>query len=126
MDGTGMPWREARGVGDRGEDLACEHLESLGWEVLERNWRCREGELDVVAVDPTGELVFCEVKTRRSTRCGLPVEAVGHEKAHRLRRLAWAWLAEHGRRQEGFRVDVIGVLLPPGRPVEVQHLKAVA
>ena len=47
--GGGMPWARARAVGDRGEDLACAHLEALGWEVLERNWRCREGELDVVA-----------------------------------------------------------------------------
>lgn len=122
----GMPWREARGVGDRGEDLACAHLQGLGWQVVDRNWRCREGELDVVAVDPQGQLVFCEVKTRRSTRCGAPVEAVGHAKARRLRRLAWAWLATHGRRGDPFRIDVIGVLVPPGAPVELQHLQAVA
>lgn len=122
----GMPWGEARGVGDRGEELVCAHLEGLGWQVLDRNWRCREGELDVVAADPDGQLVFCEVKTRRSTRCGAPVEAVGHAKAQRLRRLAWAWLAEHDRRREPFRIDVIGVLVPPGAPVELQHLRAVA
>ncbi|WP_122261506.1 YraN family protein [Ornithinimicrobium cerasi] len=122
----GMPWREARGVGDRGEDLACAHLVEQGWEVVERNWRCREGELDVVALDPDGQLVFCEVKTRRSARCGAPIEAVGQEKAQRLRRLAWAWLAAHGRRPDRFRIDVIGVLVPPGRPAELQHLRAVA
>jgi putative endonuclease len=122
----GMPWREARGVGDRGEDLACAHLEGLGWQVVDRNWRCREGELDVVALDADGELVFCEVKTRRSTRCGAPVEAVGHAKAQRLRRLAWAWLAANERRGDAFRIDVIGVLAPPGAPVELQHLRAVA
>lgn len=126
MGGGGMPWREARDVGDRGEDLACAHLEGLGWRVLERNWRCGDGELDVVALDAEGRLVFCEVKTRRSTRCGAPVEAVGHAKAQRLRRLAWAWLAEHGRRHEAFRIDVVGVLVPSGGPVQVQHLQAVA
>ena len=121
-----MPWREARGVGDRGEDLACEHLEELGWQVLDRNWRCKEGELDVVALSDDGELVFCEVKTRRSTRCGVPVEAVGHEKARRLRRLAWAWLREHDRRPDRFRIDVIGVLLTAGDPPALHHLRAVA
>ncbi|MFX0537721.1 YraN family protein [Ornithinimicrobium sp. Y1847] len=126
MTGTGMPWREARGVGDRGEDRACDHLVKLGWEVLERNWRCPEGELDVVARDPRGGLVFCEVKTRRSTRFGFPVEAVGVDKARRLRRLAWAWLEAHGQRGASFRIDLIGVLLPRDREAELEHLEAVA
>lgn len=122
--GGGMPWARARAVGDRGEDLACAHLEALGWEVLERNWRCREGELDVVAREQ-GVLVFCEVKTRRSERFGAPVEAVSVDKARRLRRLAWAWLAERGLRGEEFRIDVVGVLCA-GQRAEVQHLQGVA
>lgn len=125
MDGGGMPWAEARAVGDRGEDLVCAHLEGLGWEVVERNWRCREGELDVVARQD-GLLVFCEVKTRRSQRFGAPVEAVSVAKARRLRRLAWAWLAEHGQRGETFRIDVVGVLCQAGRAPQVQHLQGVA
>lgn len=125
MDGGGMPWAEARAVGDRGEDLVCAHLEGLGWEVVERNWRCREGELDVVARQD-GLLVFCEVKTRRSQRFGAPVEAVSVAKARRLRRLAWAWLAEHGQRGETFRIDVVGVLCQGGRAPQVQHLQGVA
>jgi putative endonuclease len=124
--GGGMPWREARAVGDRGEDLACAHLERLGWQVVERNWRCRDGEIDVVARDPGGELVFCEVKTRRSTRLGHPLEAVGHAKARRLRVLAWAWLAAHDHRPASFRIDLIGVLSLPGRTPQVDHLQAVA
>lgn len=126
MAGRGMPWREARAVGDRGEDLACAHLEGLGWQVLERNWRCREGEIDVVARDAGGELVFCEVKTRRSTRLGHPLEAVGPAKARRLRVLAWAWLAAHDERPGRFRIDLVGVLSPPGREPLVEHLRAVA
>lgn len=126
MGGAGMPWREARAVGDRGEDLACAHLERLGWQVVERNWRCRAGEIDVVARDPDGELVFCEVKTRRSTRLGLPVEAVGRDKARRLRVLAWAWLAAHEERPGRFRIDLIGVLSLPGRAPQLEHLQAVA
>lgn len=121
----GMPWAQARAVGDRGEDLACAHLERLGWRVLHRNWRCREGEVDVVALD--GELlVFCEVKTRRSGRFGAPVEAVGPDKARRLRRLAWAWLAEQDRRGEAFRIDLVGVLCLRAEPVRITHLHGVA
>lgn len=121
----GMPWAQARAVGDRGEELACAHLEQLGWEVLARNWRCREGEIDVVAHD--GQLlVFCEVKTRRSERFGAPVEAVTPDKARRLRRLAWAWLAEHGRRGEAFRIDVVGVLCRAGADPRLHHLQGVA
>lgn len=126
MAGTGMPWREARAVGDRGEGIAAEHLEGLGWRVVDRNWRCREGELDIVAEGADGQLLFCEVKTRRSLRCGAPVEAVVPAKARRLRVLAWAWLSAHGRRPPSFRIDVIGVLCPPDGPVQVHHLEAVA
>lgn len=124
--GGGMAWREARAVGDRGEDLACRHLETLGWQVVERNWRCRRGEIDVVARDTGGELVFCEVKTRRSTRLGLPSEAVTHAKARRLRVLAWAWLAAHDERPARFRIDLIGVLSVPGRTPSLEHLRSVA
>lgn len=125
MGEGGMPWARAREVGDRGEDVACAHLQALGWQVIDRNWRCREGELDVVARGD-GMLVFCEVKTRRSERFGSPVEAVSSAKARRLRRLAWAWLAERGRRGENFRIDVVGVLCPPGEAPRVQHLEGVA
>lgn len=125
MDDGGMPWVTARAVGDRGEDLVCAHVEVLGWTVLERNWRCPHGELDVVAHDGR-ELVFCEVKTRRSTRFGEPVEAVGTDKAQRLRRLAWAWLEEHGQRGATFRIDVFGLLSPPDAPPRLTHLRAVA
>lgn len=125
MTAGGMPWARARAVGEQGEELACAHLEQLGWEVLARNWRCPLGELDVVASD-AGLLVFCEVKTRRSTRFGTPLEAVDVHKARRLRRLAWAWLAEHGRRGEAFRIDVVGVLCTAGSPPQIRHLQGVA
>ncbi|WP_298887973.1 YraN family protein [uncultured Serinicoccus sp.] len=125
MDDGGMPWARAREIGDRGEELVCAHVRALGWMVLERNWRCPEGELDVVAHDGR-QLVFCEVKTRRSARFGEPVEAVGREKAHRLRRLAWAWLDAHGRRGADFRIDVFGLLSPPDAPTRLTHLRGVA
>lgn len=125
MGGAGMPWAKARAVGDQGEDLACAHLEDLGWEVVARNWRCPLGELDVVAAED-GLLVFCEVKTRRSTRFGTPLEAVDEQKARRLRRLAWAWLDEHGRRGQAFRIDVLGVLFRRDAPPQIQHVQGVA
>lgn len=113
-------------MGDRGEQIAADHLTGLGWRVLDRNWRCRDGEIDIVAEAADGALLFCEVKTRRSLRCGAPVEGVTPDKARRLRVLAWAWLAAHHRRPPSFRIDVIGVLCPPSGGVEVQHLEAVA
>jgi putative endonuclease len=109
-------------LGRYGEDVAVAHLQAAGLQVLERNWRCRWGEIDVVAVD--GDcLVVCEVKTRRSVRTGSPVEAVNHTKLARLRRLTAAWLAGQDRHFEQIRIDVIGVLRPPRGQVEVEHLK---
>jgi putative endonuclease len=109
-------------LGRYGEDVAVEHLRSAGLEVLERNWRCRWGEIDVVAVD--GDcLVVCEVKTRRSNRTGSPLEAVTRAKLARLRRLSAVWLAAQERHFPQIRIDVIGVLRPPRGQVQVEHLK---
>jgi putative endonuclease len=125
MSTGGMPHRVARAVGQQGEDLACAHIEGRGWELLDRNWRCTWGEIDIVARH--GDvLVFCEVKTRRSQRFGSPVEAVTPAKAARLRRLAGRWLREHGASASLVRVDVIGVLLPAGGPADLVHLEGVA
>lgn len=111
-------------VGRYGEDLAVVHLEAAGFQVLERNWRSRYGEIDIVAVDD-GCLVVCEVKTRRSLRTGSPLEAVTPVKLARLRRLTGLWLAAQERTFTGVRIDVIGVLRPAGGPAVVEHLRAV-
>lgn len=121
----GMSHRVARAIGEYGERVAGEYLRGLGYELVDRNWRCAQGELDIVARD--GQcLVFCEVKTRRSTAFGSPVEAVTPAKAARLRRLAASWLHEHQVRPSELRVDVIGVLRPPRGPVQIEHLQGVA
>jgi len=108
-------------LGRYGEDLAVRYLRDLGMEVLDRNWRCVHGEVDVVARD--GDcVVFCEVKTRRPSRFGEPVEAVTVAKAMRLRRLAAAYLACHDVRGAAVRIDVVGVLCRSGDPAVVRHV----
>lgn len=114
-------------VGRFGEDVAAGFLERAGFVVLARNWRCREGELDIVARDGD-TLVFCEVKARSGTGFGTPAEAVTPVKARRLRVLAARWLAERRAeaplRCEAIRFDVVAVLR--GRDgVSVEHLRGV-
>jgi len=124
---TGMPWGTARGLGSYGERMAVRYLTDRGLEVLDRNWRYDLGEVDIVARDG-GCLVVCEVKTRRSTTFGQPIEAVDHRKLARLRRLAAAWLSERRARGEplhnitGVRVDVVGVLRPRRGPCRIEHV----
>lgn len=118
-------------VGRYGEDIACRYLASHGMVVLERNWRCREGEIDIVAADGA-TIVVCEVKTRTSGAYGLPQEAVTWRKAARLRALARLWLdGARGRDLSGpertsprrVRVDVIAVTLPSRGAAVVEHLR---
>ena len=106
--------------------MAVEHLQSLGLRVLARNWRCRYGELDVVAADDAARvLVFVEVKTRTSDRFGGVEYAVTPEKVRRLRRLAGLWLARQDTRWASLRIDVIGVRIGR-RPIpEITHLRGV-
>ena len=110
-------------LGRRGEEIAAAYLTRAGARVLDRNWRCREGELDIVAREGTA-LVFCEVKTRRGTGFGHPVEAVDRSKQRRLRVLAQRWLAAHDEHAPDLRFDVVGVLFRPSRPPLVSHLRA--
>ncbi len=111
-------------LGRYGEDLAARYLRERGLEVLERNWRCEHGEVDIVAADGPC-LVVCEVKTRRGTGFGDPVEAVTVAKALRLRRLAAAYVHARGLHPGALRVDVVGVLCRPGRPAEIRHVVGV-
>ncbi len=116
-------WTRAE-IGALGERLAVEHLQSSGLRVLDRNWRCRYGELDVIAADDTARaVVFVEVKTRTSDRFGGIEQAVTPEKVRRLRRLAGLWLARQDARWSEVRIDVIGVRIGR-RPIpEITHLR---
>jgi putative endonuclease len=110
-------------LGRRGEDLAARFLEQQGLVVLSRNWRCRLGEVDLVATD-TDRLVVCEVKTRSGSRFGAPAEAVTGRKVARIRRVTQAWLTAHQMPWVEVRFDVLAVIAEPGRPVTVQHYRA--
>ncbi|MFK0290956.1 YraN family protein [Streptomyces sp. NPDC090442] len=113
-------------LGRYGEDLAVRRLLEAGMRILDRNWRCRDGEIDIVAADGDA-LVVCEVKTRRASWYEHPMAAVRPEKTARLRLLAERWMERHGGPPTGgVRIDVIGVLLPArGAPV-VEHVRGVA
>lgn len=110
-----------------GEDLAARHLERLGLEILERNWRCREGEIDIIAGDGESDtIIFCEVKTRTSEDFGSPLAAVTPRKMQRLRVLAGEWLRSHDRHAREVRIDVIGIVVGTRGAPSLEHLRGVA
>ena len=113
-----------RRLGERGETIAARHLTACGMVLLDRNWRCDAGEIDLVLRDGH-VLVICEVKTRTSIDYGAPLEAIDRRKVDRLRRLAARWLRVHDCHPEDVRIDMVGVLAPPGQPVEVEHVEGV-
>ncbi|MGC3954072.1 MAG: YraN family protein [Propionicimonas sp.] len=110
-----------------GEELAARYLTDLGWRVLERNWRCPAGELDIVAVDPgpPTTVVFCEVKCRRGLGFGPPLEAITMAKQRKLRELATLWLRAQSSFVPRFRIDGLGVLLPQDGPHRISHVRGI-
>lgn len=117
----------AETVGTRGEAQACEYLVSLGWVILDRNWRhSRTGELDIVARDSDGALVFVEVKARSGRAFGEPLEAITYAKVARLRQLAAVWLASHDLPGGVVRIDAIGVVFDRSGSAEITHIPGVA
>ena len=111
-------------LGAYGERLAAEHLVAAGMVLLDRNWRCSEGELDLVLRDGSS-LVMCEAKTRTSLSHGSPHEAVTDAKLGRLVRLATRWAAVHGIRPPEIRVDLVAMLRPRTGPTLVEHVRGV-
>lgn len=123
----------SRELGDYGEALAARYLVENGFVVLDRNWRCGRGEIDIVAIEGA-HLVVCEVKTRSNDRFGAPFEAVGRHKALRLRVLAGLWVEQRSRQVAwpgvrrgvgALRLDVVSILRPADRPASVTHLRGV-
>ena len=111
-------------MGAYGEDLAARHLVGEGMVVLDRNWRCPEGELDLVLRDGR-VVVVCEVKTRRDAAFGTPLEAVTPAKLRRLRRLAARWLREHQAATRDVRLDLVGIYLSLPADRRVDHVRGV-
>ena len=112
-------------IGRLGETIAARYLTRAGFIVIARNWRCSQGELDIVAQDG-GCFVAVEVKTRTGSGYGSPLEAITARKAARLRRLMLDWNSAHGHRSAELRIDAIGILLTPGTPPFIDHLRGIS
>jgi putative endonuclease len=106
-----MHTKNKQQTGAFGEQAVAEFLIKQSIEVIERNWRIREGEIDIVALNASGVFSFIEVKTRTSAAFGHPFEAINRDKAHRMQRLALAWLATHGCLGCKYQIDVAAVLI---------------
>jgi putative endonuclease len=111
-------------LGRRGEAIAARHLVDSGLTVIDRNWRCRLGEIDLVA-RAGDETVFVEVKTRTSVAFGHPLAAITVQKLARLRRLAAAWCEAHPEVRGRIRIDAIGIIAPTHGLIEIEHLAGV-
>jgi putative endonuclease len=111
-------------LGAYGEALAARHLVGQGMVLLDRNWRCEAGEIDLVLRD--GDvLVICEVKTRSSLRFGTPHEAVTDIKVARLRRLATRWLEDRGVVVRDIRIDMVGIVRPRRGASILDHVRGI-
>ncbi|GAA4031100.1 YraN family protein [Arthrobacter methylotrophus] len=111
-------------LGQHGEALAVGFLETQGMRIVDRNWRCSEGEIDIVALDGD-TLVIAEVKTRKNLAYGHPFEAVGAAKLARLHRLALSWCRDHELRASRRRVDVVGIIDDGVGEPRLEHLRGV-
>jgi putative endonuclease len=112
-------------VGQYGEDLAARYLSANGFVVLERNWRCKLGEIDIVAREGS-TLVICEVKTRRGLNYGSPLESITYRKLTTLRKLAGHWLRSHELRPAAIRIDIIAILFDQNTPPSIDHVRGAA
>lgn len=112
-------------LGRHGEELAERFLTDAGYTVIDRNWRCVRGEIDLVARDGN-DTVFIEVKTRSSTAFGHPFEAITAQKIARLRRLAKSWCDAHPYRRGVIRIDAIAVIAAEGKAPVIEHLQRVS
>lgn len=111
-------------LGRHGEQLAAEYLQQAGFRILDRNWRCAEGEIDIVMVDRR-VLVVCEVKTRSGTGYGTPLEAITRQKVRRLRHLAIRWVQANGVLFDEVRVDAVEVLKDGRGGFTIEHVRGV-
>lgn len=119
--GTPVPSTHHAALGRYGEAVAERHLTDLGMVVVDRNWRCREGEADLILRDGD-TLVVCEVKTRSSAVCGPPHAAITPAKLDRLWRIAQRWMADHDVHPSRVRIDLVAVVKSPRGAAVVEHV----
>lgn len=112
-------------IGCVGENIAADYLVSSGYKIIARNWRHRNGEIDVIALRKN-TIVAVEVKTRTGTKFGSPFESINSAKRKRLRILFGAWLAETKDRYDTARIDGIGIVIVPDSGANIEHIKAIA
>jgi putative endonuclease len=120
--------RTRQELGARGEDLAVAELQHQGMQIIERNWRCRIGEIDIIAAEKVGgrrTLVFCEVKCRSGLGFGSPLESITYAKLRRLRQLTAQWLADRGVDTDAIRIDAVGVVMIPGSAPQLTHVRGI-
>ena len=123
--GTGDSGRRNR-LGASGERIAAHHLEQRGYRIVDRNVRRREGEVDLIAIEPTTDtLVLIEVKLRTSRRAGAAVESLSTRKQIRLRELAEIYAAEHPELPRNLRVDLVAIeLASDGSISSIEHVES--
>lgn len=110
-------------LGDKGERHAARFLRRQGFRIVATNYRSQIGEIDLIAVDGS-QVVFVEVKTRKSNKFGEPVEAVGPAKQKKLTQLALAYLKKHKLLDRSCRFDIVGVIWPDGtKTPEIRHYR---
>lgn len=105
-------------VGRIGEDLACRHLKKQGYIILDRNFRTRQGEIDIIA-EQGDTVTFVEVKARQGRACGHPLEAVTPAKCRQISKVALQYIAENGLENRAARFDVVAVTLETGKEPEL-------
>jgi putative endonuclease len=113
-------------LGENGEQFVADYLTKIGYQIMSRNWRVREGELDIVARDQNGLIIFVEVKTRTSIAFGDPLESIDRKKLFRIQELALAWLATNLRLGNPYRIDSAGVIISRSGEITLDYRKGIS
>ena len=110
-------------IGRRGEELAVKILSDKGWEIIDRNYVYNKGEMDIIAKDPAGILVFIEVKTRTNLEFGMPEDSITKRKIKQLKKIAECYLYEKDIKDTGCRIDVISILAIDWKKPLIDHFE---
>ena len=117
---------KASKLGENGEQFVADYLTKIGYQIMSRNWRVRDGELDIVARDQNGLIIFVEVKTRTSIAFGDPLESIDQKKLFRIQKLALAWLATNLRLGNPYRIDSAGVIISRSGEITLDYRKGIS